>query len=237
MQSVFGAEVVIGVVGQGPGAPSRRVEEPATWRGKLLGRRPVCVTAMSAVTRFSQVVKRCGRPTPYVPWTAPAKDPSFRSALKQHRVMTVHLEMRGGKKDFGTVGFQEEPRAQYLLFPRSLRAFTHQRVVGVKYDLLAAGQTTAGPRPPLHVAPAKDRPPKSRALASQRQGPRKQIAEVVEFPSTPKEVPKPAMKAARTSRKIPSIDPVVAREIKKALLELKGDKPEAAFARLTALLG
>ena len=87
--------------------------------------------------RFSNVVKAAGAPQTYLFWTPPKDDKTFQRALKEHRVMTVHQELRGSKKDYGSVGFREEPNAQYLLFPKSIRSFADQKIIAINYDLLA----------------------------------------------------------------------------------------------------
>ena len=88
-------------------------------------------------TRFAKIVESSGKPQPYTLWTSPEKDPVFRKALKEDRVMTILHEPTGNKKETAVVGFVEKPNALFLVFPRSLESFRDQRVVGVKYDLLA----------------------------------------------------------------------------------------------------
>lgn len=99
--------------------------------------------------RFSDVVAKSGRPEVHLTWTAPASDPVLQHAAREHRVMTVHQHLRGSKKDFATVGLEPAPEAQYLVFPKSLRTFNGRRVVGIRYELLAAAVSVgAAGRPP-----------------------------------------------------------------------------------------
>lgn len=101
--------------------------------------------------RFANVVEASGAPETYLLWTPAANDKVFQRALKEHRVMTLHQELRGSKKDYGQVGFHEEANAQFLVFPKSLRRFEDRRVVGIDYALFsqssrAASNVTKVPR-------------------------------------------------------------------------------------------
>lgn len=87
--------------------------------------------------RFAELVTKAGKPAIHPLWTAPAKDRTFQRALKEHRVLTIHQQNVGAKKDFGVVGFHQSPLAQFAIFPKSLRAFEGRRVIGMNYDLLA----------------------------------------------------------------------------------------------------
>lgn len=91
---------------------------------------------MKAV-RFAEVVRQSGRPRVHALWVAPADDPEFARARRTDRVMTI-THPAGGKADVGYVGFEpaRRPRTEYLVFPKSLRAFDGQRVIGVKFDLV-----------------------------------------------------------------------------------------------------
>jgi hypothetical protein len=93
--------------------------------------------------KFADVVKQAGAPEVHPLWIAPAQDKTLQSAIRQHRVITVHQELRGGKKDSAEVGFREDPSAQYLVFPKSVQRFANRRIIAINYDLLAA--TDAAP--------------------------------------------------------------------------------------------
>ena len=84
--------------------------------------------------RFSEVVEQAGTPEPYTLWQKPASDRHFQSALNNHRVMTIQQTESG--TEFGIVGFKQAMNASYLLFPKSLKRFENQRIVGVKWDLV-----------------------------------------------------------------------------------------------------
>jgi hypothetical protein len=85
-------------------------------------------------TRFVHVVEQCGKPEPYTLWQKPAADRHFQSALKNHRVMTVQESASG--TEFGMVGFKASKGARLLLFPKSLKRFENQRIVGINWDLV-----------------------------------------------------------------------------------------------------
>ncbi len=66
--------------------------------------------------------------------------------------MTVTQESVGTKADRGEVGFKPGRARQFLIFPKSLRAFAGRTVVGVKYDLIGSSEIpkserAASPRP------------------------------------------------------------------------------------------
>ena len=64
------------------------------------------------------------------------EDRTLQKAVKEQRVMTVWQDSVGPKADRGKVGFEPGPGRQFLIFPKSLRAFTEHTVFGIKYDLL-----------------------------------------------------------------------------------------------------
>lgn len=84
--------------------------------------------------RFSQVVEKSGRPTVYTLWQKPATDRHFQSQLKSNRVMTIQKSESG--TDFGIIGFKESKAATYLLFPKSLKRFAGQRIVGIDWAVI-----------------------------------------------------------------------------------------------------
>jgi hypothetical protein len=88
---------------------------------------------MSTV-RFSKVIEACGKPDIHLLLIQPAKDKSLQAAIKSDRVMTLYQE--SGGTDHGVVGFEEGRSRQFLVFPKPLKAFLGQRIVGIKYELL-----------------------------------------------------------------------------------------------------
>jgi hypothetical protein len=84
--------------------------------------------------RFNLVVEKCGEPEVYTLWQKPKADRHFQMLLKKDRVMTI-LRSEGGT-DFGLVGFRQTKGARYLVFPKSLKRFTDERIVGINWDLV-----------------------------------------------------------------------------------------------------
>jgi hypothetical protein len=109
--------------------------------------------------RFTQVIKRSGRPRAHTLWLAPDKDPELARARKADRVMTVGASGAAGKTDMGVVGFEpgKHEDAQFLIFPKSLKPFDGARVVGIKFDLIDQPK-------PVPATPDKKRaaPPKAK---------------------------------------------------------------------------
>src|ERR1041385_729850 len=85
--------------------------------------------------RFNELVKTAGHPEPKLLWSDPRRDRQFMKAVSQNRVLTVIQGPASKKKDFGEIGFHQQPRAAYFVFPKSLPA-REGRVVGIKYDLI-----------------------------------------------------------------------------------------------------
>ena len=214
--------------------------------------------------RFAEVVEKSGKPETYLLWVPAPQDKAFQRALKDHRIMTVHQELRGAKKDFGIVGFHEEPNAQFLLFPKSLRRFEGRRVIGINYELFA--KTTSAQSKKVSVPERKQpaaKPKKEVAVAAKNE---KRGENVVEFapapaaaevkpkekspppakktepPSAPplpkkKEVPKE--ESGDSNQRIESVAKLpaaVVRELEKVLKELRAGKSVVAYERLEAVV-
>jgi len=84
--------------------------------------------------RFGDVVEAAGKPEVYTLWQKPAQDRHLQSEIKGHRVMTI-LKTDAGT-ELGVVGFKEQKRASYLLFPKSLKSFENNRIVGINWELV-----------------------------------------------------------------------------------------------------
>jgi hypothetical protein len=61
--------------------------------------------------RFSQLLKSSGKPYAATLWTDPAKDPAFKKAIDEDRIVTVRNVNVGAKKDRGIVGFLKGPNS------------------------------------------------------------------------------------------------------------------------------
>lgn len=195
--------------------------------------------------RFAELVAKAGEPESYQLWVPAAMDPVFRRAVKDHRVLTVHQENVGTKKDFGVVGFHEEPQAQFLVFPKSIREFVGRRVVGVKYELLAPDSRPAVQRP----APAPTHDAKRARSSKAKAAPRpRESRKVVRFEAPPASAAPPAADARPTRQGAPKKPAAVESqprrtpperrllaEVTRALRELKTGKSVAACKRLQRL--
>ena len=142
------------------GEPKRDISGAALFFGKRgwrgYGRRyPTVKTA-----RFAKVVEQCGKPENYLVLMEPAKDSTLQKALKANRVMTVVQEVAGTKADHGEIGFEPGRARQFLVFPKSLRAFAGRAVVGIKYELLNSPEVRKSERsnPPRPGKTPKSRP-------------------------------------------------------------------------------
>ncbi len=85
--------------------------------------------------RFSQVIEKCGKAAVYTLWQKPSADRHLQTQLKNNRVMTI-LKTESGT-DFGIAGFKEKKGATYLVFPKSLKPFADNRVVGIDWTLIS----------------------------------------------------------------------------------------------------
>jgi hypothetical protein len=144
---------------------------------------------MSTV-RFSKVIEACGKPDFHLLLIDPPKDKTLQAAIKSDRVMTVYQQP--GETDHGIVGFEQGRSRQFLVFPKPLKAFQGQRIVGIKYELLEDAPT-AKPEPAKKepVKPAAEQPHEP-ALAKKDSEPSKRAD-----PQTPTVLPK-AVAAKKT---------------------------------------
>ena len=85
-------------------------------------------------TRFDQIIEKCGAPEVYTLWQQPKSDRHFQMLLKNNRVMTIQRTAAG--TDFGMIGFVKRKGSRYLAFPKSLRRFEDNRVIGIKWDVI-----------------------------------------------------------------------------------------------------
>jgi hypothetical protein len=182
--------------------------------------------------RFTDVVAAAGQPQVHPLWRAPDKDPELRRAVRDCRVMTIHQNLRGTKKDYGTVGLHLEGSTQVLVFPKSLRRFGDRHIVGVDYKLIVHPE-------PKDPAP----PPKPSAAKRAPVGPQPALETVPERvePRSPSAQRKEAH-ADRSGQPAPQKSRSLTRaellaEIRRAVRELKAGKAVAAYERLAAIRG
>jgi hypothetical protein len=121
---------------------------------------------MGKECRFNELVKNSGHPEVVTLWTKPQKDPVFMRAVKENRVLTVIHQRLGSKKDYGLIGFQLQPQAAYLVFPRPLPPLTDARIIGIHYELLAERKSAApSPRAVRSKAPKVKRKPEKQLVS------------------------------------------------------------------------
>src|SRR5689334_196129 len=99
--------------------------------------------------RFGELVNRTGKPEAVTLWSDPKQDRGFMKAVRDNRVATLIQQPFIKKKDFGEIGFHEDPRAAYLIFPKPLPKGEAAHVVGIKYELMAEARVLLGVGKPV----------------------------------------------------------------------------------------
>lgn len=123
---------------------------------------------MERKIRFGDLVRSSGRPQITTLWTDPSKDRCLATAINQNRVLTV-LEGKGQQKDYGRLGFERQPHALYLVFPRPLPKLGEVRVIGINYQLLeqplvSKSASTSAPKQPSPRLPQAAAKPRTRTF-------------------------------------------------------------------------
>jgi hypothetical protein len=116
----------------------------------------MAAAAKAKTVRFEKLVKQSGVPEQATLWVPPEKDPRFMRAVRENRVVTLCQQNVGTKKDYGLIGFFKEKNAAFLIFPRKLSLPAETKVIGIKYDKLAA----AKPRGPIFKSGEAAKPKK-----------------------------------------------------------------------------
>jgi len=95
------------------------------------------IDRMPKQVRFMQLIKSFGRPYPATLWAGnPDKDPEFKKAISENRILTVHTVNVGTKKDAAEIGFVKEGNPTYLIFPKPISMVQGTKVIGLKFDQL-----------------------------------------------------------------------------------------------------
>jgi hypothetical protein len=185
--------------------------------------------------RFAKVVEQCGKPEAYTLGLPPARDATFQRALREHRVMTLHQETVGTKKDYGLIGFVEGKGKSLLIFPESLEEFEEKRVIAVKYELLeegeAAGEAPVKPQKQRAKAPEEEKtsPPKSVRSRAEEKPPQPAIREPIRvLPDPPKTKAAAPKTAAPDAGELAKLE----KEVRKAMKALEQGKAVAAYQLL-----
>jgi hypothetical protein len=180
--------------------------------------------------RFTLVVKKCGLPEIYLAWVDPKKDKVLKRALAENRVMTLHQELHGGKKDFGTVGYMKDRHAQILIFPKSLRRFADRRVIAVDYSLFSKEEDTTGTlrltEKPREASGSSRKTPAGTVETSSSKDTSAVKRTASKRPSPAK---RPKAAPARSASQILA-------EVKRAVAELAAGKSVPAYERLQHML-
>ena len=139
---------------------------------------------MSTV-RFLKILEACGKPDIHLLLIDPAKDKTLQAAIKSDRVMTLYQQ--SGGTDHGVVGFEQGRSRQFLVFPKPLKSFLGQRIVGIKYELLE--ETPTPKKEPVKKEAGKqpDEQPNEPASIKKDREPAKQADQ-----HKPTVIPKPA---------------------------------------------
>ena len=184
---------------------------------------------MGAV-RFSKIVETVGQPSVHVLWMDPQKDTILQKAIKANRVMTIHQRSAGTKTDYGTIGFEKGVAGQILIFPKSLKEFSDQRVVGLKYDLLESASFPKSEQAPKSK-PAKptirNKPNENRVT--------KLEPPVVEESAPGKMVKFPAPKVEDKDRPNEEVEEIK-KQVRQAMKILEEGKQVAAFNLLKRIV-
>ncbi len=202
--------------------------------------------------RFSQVLAKSGTPHVHLTWTTPTRDKTLRAAVEHCRLLTVHQNARGQKKDFGLVGLHPGKSVQYLVFPKSLRAFAGKRVVGIDYAAVAedsltpVAKSSITPRPHAKPAEGRDVSPRRPSTAApsgdRTRGPlpKPSRPETAGFPTPSRKASLPKADIVAFSSPPPSPAPAKASPwrdaVRQAAADLKRGKTIAAYDRLQRLL-
>jgi hypothetical protein len=188
-------------------------------------------------TRFTELVGIAGRPQVHPLWLAPDKDPALKRAVRDCRVMTIHQNLHGTKKDYGTVGLHLEGSTQVLVFPKSLRRFGDRHIVGIDYKLIVHPEPkdpAPPPKPKADKRATAARKPllESAAEPTNRPGRTAQRKETRGAGASAGAERQPHPKAEAAA---PLTREELLAEIRRAVRELKAGKAVAAYERLAAI--
>jgi hypothetical protein len=149
-------------------------------------------TSMKSV-RFSKVVEKSGKPEVYLLMSE--TDPDFNKALKAGKIMSLSDESHGSGTEYGTVGYDKKRHGQLLIFPKSLKAFSEAKIIGIKYDLFAeedghhVEKSSSSPKKSSKtkkeksVKPKPAMKPKEEKAARQKKAPKPAAKKVIPFPT------------------------------------------------------
>lgn len=186
--------------------------------------------------RFSVIVAKCGQPKAHTQWLPLEKDEELKKAAEDERVLTVHLQNVGTKKDHGEIGLLKKGQRALLIFPKTLRRFAGKRVVGINYDLLRNDMPAEPPAAPkTHEKKSRSEPETKLKLVKEKpvknaKAARSKPPPQTSSPPAKKTVKAHKEKAAQTAKASSSAD--LQSVIRKALKQLAQGKEVAAYQTL-----
>jgi hypothetical protein len=178
-----------------------------------------------STVRFSKVLEACGKPDIHLLLIDPAKDKTLQAAIKSDRVMTLYQQ--SGGTDHGVVGFEQGRSRQFLVFPKPLKPFLGQRIVGIKYELI--DDTPAPKKEAIKKEAPKSDEPAPAKQDKRDQEDRKPVSEdkVIKFQKTEPEKP-PAAEADEIAK--------LKQQVREAMDALEQGKQVVAFNLLKRIL-
>jgi hypothetical protein len=153
-----------------------------------------------STVRFSKVLEACGKPDIHLLLIDPAKDKTLQAAIKSDRVMTLYQQSVG--TDHGVVGFEQGRSRQFLVFPKPLKPFLGQRIVGIKYELLEDAPAPKKEATKKESVKPSDKPAGEPAAAKKRPESAKQADRQVPTLLSKPGSAKPAEKAPAEEKKL-----------------------------------
>ena len=169
----------------------------------------------------------------------PKRDREFQSALKTERVLSVHQQNVGTKKDVGSVGYEGDGQVQVLVFPKSLKQFSGARIVGIDYGVLEEENKSPRPRSRApeknRISKAPPRPAKQSKAppAADKPAPKKSAAAP---PPEPVAEPEPVLESDSSAARREVTREELIAGIRRALKALDEGKQVAAYRTLEQLL-
>jgi hypothetical protein len=201
--------------------------------------------------RFSQVVKKAGKPSTYLQLVPVGKDRTLKGAASEDRVMTVSQATVGHAADYGVVGLDAKLKGQVLIFPRSLAKFEGSRVVGIKYEMLeppsipkSALATVTGPAERKANARRKKASSKKHTAAERTKNARAMLRAAAAAPEeepgdeAPRSQPRknPRRRSTSGSHKQPAASTHLRTGIEEAIQALEDGQSVKAYKLLKGLL-
>ena len=174
--------------------------------------------------RWSEVFKKTGTPKIHLLLMEAKKDAEFQKALESQRIMTLHQPTESNRTDYGEVGYHAGKNGQFIIFPKSLRAFEGKRVVGIKYDLLAEE---------IIKAPKEKNVPAKRVILPKRASEKKEAPAKRPSSEAKEKIKKVVPKASENANISLNL---LKEKVQQAITELENGNQVAAYKRLQQIV-